>query len=367
MWLIIVSSVFALTGAGAAYLIAAVSRFEIIHSVAGDKKWLRLLISAAVVGGGFLTAVCSMNFVNAIVILLHVSVFFMLAWLFVRIAERISGRTLKADWQGWGAIGASVITLYAGYYLCNNVWKTEYNLETAKAGADVKIAMFADSHLGTTFGGGGLAVHLKEIERQEPDILLIPGDFVDDWSNREDLLAAAAALRNTHFRYGVWLSFGNHDEGFFHERDFNADELRAVLKENGVHILEDEYALIGNKFYVAGRKDGMLWKRKNMAELLEGADRSKYIIVMDHEPDDYANEAGTADLVVSGHTHGGQLLPIKYIARLFHIYDRAYGMETRQGTDFIVTSGISDWAIKFKTGTKSEYVIINVASPAVKK
>ncbi len=40
--------------------------------------------------------------------------------------------------------------------------------------------------------------------------------------------------------------------------------------------------------------------------------------------------------------------------------DKSYGLERREGTDFIVTSGISDWAIRFKTGCKSEYVVIDI-------
>ncbi|MBS5484607.1 MAG: hypothetical protein KHX37_07255 [Eubacterium sp.] len=40
--------------------------------------------------------------------------------------------------------------------------------------------------------------------------------------------------------------------------------------------------------------------------------------------------------------------------------DRVYGYEKRENTNFVVTSGIPDWAIKFKTGCKSEYVIINI-------
>jgi hypothetical protein len=99
-----------------------------------------------------------------------------------------------------------------------------------------------------------------------------------------------------------------------------------------------------------------------MDELLDGVDPNKYIIVLDHEPNDYDNEAASAaDLVVSGHTHGGQLIPITYVGEWFGINDRTYGHENRNGTDFIVTSGISDWEIQFKTGTKSEYVIIEIS------
>lgn len=68
------------------------------------------------------------------------------------------------------------------------------------------------------------------------------------------------------------------------------------------------------------------------------------------------------DLVLSGHTHGGQLFPLMTIENHSNIAedDRVYGYEKRENTNFIVTSGISDWAIKFKTGCKSEYLIINI-------
>lgn len=68
------------------------------------------------------------------------------------------------------------------------------------------------------------------------------------------------------------------------------------------------------------------------------------------------------DLVLFGHTHGGQLFPLMTIKNHSNIAedDRVYGYEKRENTNFIVTSGISDWAIKFKTGCKSEYLIINI-------
>ena len=90
-------------------------------------------------------------------------------------------------------------------------------------------------------------------------------------------------------------------------------------------------------------------------------DSNKYSIVLDHQPSDYdAQEAAGVDLVLSGHTHGGQLFPFNYMGYWTGLDDKTYGLEKRTNTNFIVTSGISDWAIKFKTGCKSEYVVIDV-------
>ena len=86
----------------------------------------------------------------------------------------------------------------------------------------------------------------------------------------------------------------------------------------------------------------------------------KYVITINHQPNDYKNEMNNTDLVLSGHTHGGQLFPLGQIGILLGSNNKIYGIERRENTTFIVNSGISDWAIKFKTGTVSEYVVIDI-------
>lgn len=101
--------------------------------------------------------------------------------------------------------------------------------------------------------------------------------------------------------------------------------------------------------------------RAEISELTNGLDTNKYMIVLDHQPNDYAGEAeAEVDLVLSGHTHGGQLFPATYVGEWLGMNDKTYGYEKRGSTDFIVTSGISDWEILFKMGTKSEYTVITV-------
>jgi hypothetical protein len=89
--------------------------------------------------------------------------------------------------------------------------------------------------------------------------------------------------------------------------------------------------------------------------------QSKYVITLDHQPNDYNNEKDSKmDLVISGHTHGGQIFPLQIIDKIFGANNQIYGVEKRENTTFIVSSGISDWAVKFKTGTKAEYVVIDI-------
>lgn len=61
---------------------------------------------------------------------------------------------------------------------------------------------------------------------------------------------------------------------------------------------------------------------------------------MDHQPCDYENQKDAGvDLVLSGHTHGGQLIPLNLMGPMVSQNDQIYGMEQRENTNFIVTSG----------------------------
>ena len=133
------------------------------------------------------------------------------------------------------------------------------------------------------------------------------------------------------------------------------------MTEAHVTILEDASVLVDDRFYVTGRQDRTVANRAGASDLTRDLDPDHYIIMLDHQPNDYANEAASgADLVLSGHTHGGHIFPAGLIGRLMGANDRTYGLEQRDRTAFIVTSGISGWAIPFKTGTFSEYVVIHV-------
>ena len=66
------------------------------------------------------------------------------------------------------------------------------------------MAVFSDSHTGTTFHGEGFAEHMKTIEAQNPDVVLIVGDFVDDDTTKEDMIRCCAALGEIKTTYGVY-------------------------------------------------------------------------------------------------------------------------------------------------------------------
>ena len=367
MWYIIFVILIVSTAACLLYLSTRAVKFNFAEKIAPFKSKRRLLLGFAITALCFGGLTLCLNLMNAVVCLIYFAGFWFISDTLFYLIKRIGKLTFKRYYAGYLAVLLSVSTLLCGWYLDHNVWQTGYTISTAKQIPTLKIAHFADSHIGTTFNSQGFAKHLQTIQQQNPDLVLITGDFVDDGTSRAEMIAACKALGALQTKYGVYFAFGNHDKGYYNPaiRGFTGTDLINELKKNGVIVLQDETILLDNAFYIIGRNDLSELQRGgsrlSMQKLTEHLDKSKFMIVMDHQPADYSSQAASeVDLVLSGHTHGGQLWPLNKVGEWIGANDRTYGHERRILTDFIVTSGISDWSIKFKTGTKSEFVIIDI-------
>lgn len=375
MWILIGLSMLIALLVFAFYVISRFAKFAFLNKIAGENNKKRNIIAAIIVIILVGISYAVFDFVNTSVILIHLGVFWICADLIalairkIRKTDVIKEKNSRQNIYYIGIFTILFTTVYLSiaWYLAHHVWEKDYTVETDKNVGNLRIVHFADSHLGTTFHGEGFAKHIEEIQKVNPDIVLITGDYVDDESTKEDMLACSRALSTLDTKYGVYFCFGNHDKGYYanEKRGYDGTDLMEELQKNGVKVLQDEAILIDDRFYVIGRQDrseinrGV--RRAEMTELVDGLDKDKFMVVMDHQPDDYENQTKSqVDLVLSGHTHGGQLFPITHVGEWIGENDRTYGYEKRDNTNFIVTSGISDWAVKFKTGCKSEFVVIDV-------
>ena len=395
MWAFIFIFMFAAFIAACIYLITRVRKIALVDKLAKDRKWLSLLISALTCVVFIVVLSLAMGYINAIIVTIYMILFWLVCefafWLVGKVKNRMkstAGETTESNisknnaessvkpkkrkiyYAGVTAIIITIVYMSWGWYQAHNVWQKDYTIHTDKAVGSIKLALIADSHTGTTFDGEGFAEHVKAIQAQDPDAVLIAGDFVDDDTSLIDMKKCCEALGTLDTKYGVYYVFGNHDKGYYasERRGYDGDDIIAELEKNGVAVLQDETVLLGDSFYIIGRQDlsevtDRGGSRADIEDLVKDLDDDKYQIVMDHQPADYANEkASGVDLVLSGHTHGGQLFLIKLFQEITGMggNDQIYGLENIDGSDFIVTSGISDWAIKFKTGCRSEYVIIDI-------
>ena len=263
----------------------------------------------------------------------------------------------------------TVCYLAVGWYQAHHVWETTYEIHSDKKVGNLRVAVLSDSHTGTTFHGEGFAEHIKEIEAQNPDVLLIAGDFVDDDTSKEDMVRCCQALGEMQTTYGVYYVFGNHDKGYYPPdyRGYDGDDLIAELEKNNVHVMQDDVELVDDRFYIIGRKDKSeeySGGRKTMEELTKDLDPDKFSIVLDHQPQDYdAQAASGVDLVLSGHTHGGQVSLFKRWtpAGNFSKYGSRFltGLKhNSQGIPVIISNGLGTSRKDIRLFTPSEVVLV---------
>ncbi len=353
----------------AVYFIFRIKRFNFVQKLSRGNKKIQYAIATIPVLALFVLALFKM--VPVVIVTMYMMIIWMLCDLVAIIIRKFTKKSCKIYWAGIAAIVITVSFFGYGYYKAHHIVKTEISVKTDKKidtqgvtlnKKPLKIALFSDSHVGTMFDGKKFQKICKDIMKNNPDMVVISGDYVDDDTTRQDMIDATKALGEMKPKLGKYMAFGNHDGAYFNYRDFSTDDLRKELKKNNVTLLEDETIMPFGGFFMVGRKDKGNKNRKPISELMKDVDTNKYYtIVLDHQPNDFDAEAKTkADLVLCGHTHGGQLIPLGWMTDIFHTNDCRYGEVKRGNTTFFTSSGIAGWGLPFKTGAKSEYVIINV-------
>ena len=309
-----------------------------------------------------------MNLMNALVCFVHLVVIWLICDGVSFVFHKATKHERKKYLAGAFAMAFCALYLALGYFLAHHVTVEKYEFESSKIKYDVRIVQITDAHVGSTFHADRFCEYIEEINTLSPDAVVITGDFVDDDTSRDDMTGACDALGKLSTKSGVYFVYGNHDRGYYREesKGWGNVEFEERLLQNGVVILKDEAVLIDDSYYIVGRRDRSEENRggrMSAEELTESLDRSKYIIMLDHQPYDFDSEARSgADLVLCGHTHGGQFIPINHVGEWIGENCLRYGHERRGDTDFIVSSGISNWTFKFKTGCHSEYVVADIKS-----
>ena len=359
MWRTLMTALYCICGAGILYVFFRSRKLFFARAAARRSRLLGFAAALLPLAG--CACFLAVNRMTAAVVLVHLVLIWLLSDLTGWAGHKISRRPVRRYTAGYMAIALTALIMGVGWFCAHHVWITHYTFTSAKLDAPLRAAMIADSHLGVTLDKESFSRQMERLAAEKPEVLQIVGDFVDDDTNREDMLAACDALGKLELPYGVYYVYGNHDRGYFRYRAFTAAELLDALERNGVTVLADESVLIDDRFYITGRRDRSMGGRASMQQLYAGLDTDRFLLVCDHQPNAYEEEAAAgADLVLSGHTHGGHLFPMGQIGLLMGSNDRRYGTETRGLTQFIVTSGISGWAVPIKTGCWSEMVIADI-------
>lgn len=227
-----------------------------------------------------------------------------------------------------------------------------------KLDGTVVIAL-SDLHLGNVLGERWLEGRIDQVQAERPDIVVLLGDvFEGHGTPGKELLAA---LRRLSAPQGVWGVLGNHES---HTVNANND---ALFKEAGVRLLHNAWVELRPGLVLAGVDDLAASRDIRQAEnfltaALAGRP-SGASILLSHAPaaSDLAAEKGV-NLMLSGHTHGGQLWPFDYLVRQrFPLFEGRYEIG---GMSLIVSRGTGTWGPRMRLWHPAEILRVTLHSGA---
>jgi predicted MPP superfamily phosphohydrolase/uncharacterized membrane protein YhaH (DUF805 family) len=228
------------------------------------------------------------------------------------------------------------------------------------AGLDgLKIVQITDVHTGLFMRKDKLLNYVKKINSLEYDILILTGDFIDsNIAYLDECVLAFKEFRKP--KYGIHACMGNHDLYSGYEK------ISSAFKKIGINVLRNantKLEINSEKVCIAGIED--LSTGKSDVDLALKGSVGAYKIVLCHQPYIFKEIADKgADLVLSGHTHGGQVNPLKigktYItfASLFSKYIAGFYKEGK--STMYVSKGIGVAGLPIRTMADPEITLLTL-------
>lgn len=258
--------------------------------------------------------------------------------LMVDTAQDISGLRVKVANCLLLSFAVSAAVLIFGVKEANTVQITHLTLPTAKLpeGTErLRIVQLTDLHLGPWTGMSLLVQIVRKVRAAKPDIVVVTGDLADgDLNGRERELSL---LRHMKSKYGTFAVTGNHD---YYD---NVDDAVKFMERAGMRVLRTEAAEAGG-IIIAGADDRdhlekghwNLSPSEEMILSLEREQRHKFLLLLRHRPIVEDGTAGHFDLQLSGHTHGGQIVPL--LSSRLHIAKHSRGFKKLKEGGLLYTS-----------------------------
>ncbi len=280
--------------------------------------------------------------------------FFFLTFSFVLIQLLLSF-LIEHHYSYWPLLAAVLASTWATYRALGPPRIITHELIGPPAMNDVSLVQISDLHVGMPFlNEKWLSKQVERINQLQPDFIAVTGDLADGpFEHVSPMLAPLANLKPLQKKFYVT---GNHE--FIRGGDW---ERR--LSELGFTVLHNTHEIFqnaGGKFMIAGVPDRIITSRGSNFEssphkALASQENVSYRILLAHEPKSVFNLRGEkCDLLLSGHTHGGQIFPFALLVRLAQPVVR--GFKKINGVLVFAHMGTGFWGPPMRWLTSSEIV-----------
>ncbi|HEX5660087.1 MAG TPA: metallophosphoesterase [Polyangiales bacterium] len=224
------------------------------------------------------------------------------------------------------------------------------------------IVQLSDIHIGTFIGERELAAALSLVRDAKPDLIVLTGDLLDHDPAYAPKLARFTRSLTSLARHGVHAIPGNHDYYA------GVDATLRALDEGGAEVLLNRHVTIADGFVLGGVDDVRApmygGPGPKPAQAFRGADPERARVLLSHNPADFEQSHTFADLVLSGHTHGGQITMFVNPARLILTHGLVRGHYLKDGTQLYVNRGFGTAGPPARIGSPPEVTKLVLSSRA---
>ena len=253
------------------------------------------------------------------------------------------------------SFGFTVCLLTYGYfnYKHPDINHLDITLDKPLQVQPMKVVAISDIHLGNGTRKPQLQKFVEMINAQEPDLIIISGDLIDNSLIPLYQQKMAEELNQLKAPMGIYLAPGNH------EYISGMEACEQFLKSTPIRLLRDSIVTLPNGLQLIGRDDRSNRRRLPIAELMKQADSTKPTLLIDHQPYEVAKKDSLGiDIQFSGHTHRGQVWPLSLLVD--NMYEQSHGYRKWNHSHVYVSSGLSLWGPPFRIGTKSDMLVMRV-------
>ncbi len=248
---------------------------------------------------------------------------------------------------------ALLTTVYAFYqgYKTPNV--EEIYIYSDKIHKNLRIAQISDLHINRATPVSRVRALVNQVNLLNPDVIVLTGDTIDD--NILLIEEQLAVLKEFSAPFGVYSVMGNHE--FYHD----VYATKRILDSLGLKFMFNGGVLINNSnVFLAGIPDlNTMYERVNFWRTLNKSKKENYKVLLSHTPiiiDSLSK--GLVDLVLAGHTHGGQIFPFHLFAKQANTY--LAGKYRVNDTDLFVSRGAGTWGPMMRLFAPSDIVMVNL-------
>ena len=261
-----------------------------------------------------------------------------------------------------------MIIIFAYGTINSQTIKPNYlTLDSHKIKKDHTFVFMSDIHYPTAQFKSSVKSALDEIKKLNPEFILLGGDITDEFTTYEDMKEIYESIGA--LQIPTFYIYGNHDRQNraykIGRKRFDVDELEKVIKDNGITILKDKWQQVSEDLIIVGREDVSEKQSRKEVRDIKNWPEDAYVICVDHSPYQKEDMMETgADLQLSGHTHAGQLFPLKTIYKpaVKYVYGKYLINNSPYNKYLYVSSGFSGWVLPFRNEEHCNYEVINLKS-----